>query len=646
MLLPAHQLQRLNQIPVDQPSAAERAAALQPTDPGNLDTLEAHTPVEGESHAQPEHYVTSLPPVKCKRRYDPRPDNDPGDPEALPQEWTFLEDLQLRIRQLETDHRPLPSLYQKDIPRNVQRLAMEAYISALDNLDAMEPKTYKAACEGPHADDWKAAMDDEFQSLRENETWELVNESTVTNLLSGKWVYRLKRGADGRITRYKARWVVRGFEQEYGIDYNETFASVVRQKTYRSLFALAAIHDWEIEQMDVKTAFLYGPVNETIFVQLPPGYQQPGKACKLRKALYGLKQAPRVWFQTLSKALAEFGFRRSQFDEAVFYKDNMILAVYVDDILIFGPQKTKIDEVKKQLNQKFKMTDLGPCEYFLGTKVTRDRAQKKIWLSQTAYLERTLQNLGLTNLTPQNIPMEPGETLEPAPADFEANAEDRQWYQSVIRSLMFAMIGTRPDLAYPISKLSRFMTNPTKEHRAAAIRVLKYVKKTLKLGLLFDGNLNQLIGYSDAGWARDRSYSKSIECYIFKLAGAAISWKSRKQSVISTSSCEAEYTAIFSASLEAVYLGGLLQEFGFPEGPVTIKTDNSGATSLAKDPKHHERTKHIRVRFHKIRELTEHGVTKVEWTPRTENPADLGTKALPRPELEKWRTEIGLVECH
>jgi hypothetical protein len=211
---------------------------------------------------------------------------------------------------------------------------------------------------------------------------------------------------------------------------------------------------------------------------------------------------------------------------------------------------------------------------------------------------------------------------------------------------MFAMIGTRPDLAYPISKLSRFMTNPTKEHRAAAMRVLKYVKKTLKLGLLFDGNLNQLIGYSDAEWARDRSDSKSIECYIFKLAGAAISWKSRKQSVISTSSCEAEYTAIFSASLEAVYLGGLLQEFGFPEGPVTIKTDNSGATSLAKDPKHHERTKHIRVRFHKIRELTEHGVTKVEWIPRTENPADLGTKALPRPELEKWRTEIGLVECH
>jgi len=145
--------------------------------------------------------------VKCKRRYDPRPDNDPGDPEALPQKWTFLEDLQLRIRQLETDHRPLPSLYQKDIPRNVQRLAMEAYISALDNLDAMEPKTYKAACEGPHADDWKAAMDDEFQPLRENETWELVNESTATNLISGKWVYRLKRGADGRITRYKARWV-------------------------------------------------------------------------------------------------------------------------------------------------------------------------------------------------------------------------------------------------------------------------------------------------------------------------------------------------------------------------------------------------------------------------------------------------------
>jgi len=301
--------------------------------------------------------------------------------------------------------------------------------------------------------------------------------------------------------------------------------------------------------------------------------------------------------------------------------------------------------VKGQLSRRFKMTDLGSCQFFLGIKVTRDRPHRLLWLSQTGYVKRIIESMGYPNLTPQTIPMEPGESLEPAPSDFAASQKDRKWYQSAIGHLMFAMVGTRADLAYSVSKLSRFMTNPTQQHCAAATRVLKYLHGTADFGLLFDGSQHELAGYSDAEWARDKSDSKSVECYVFKLAGGAISWKSRKQSVISTSSCESEYTAIFSASLEAVYLRGLLSELGLTKGPVTIYTDNSGSVALSKDPKHHERTKHIRVRFHKIRELVEHNITNIQWIPRAQNPADLGTKALPRPDFEKWRKDIGLVKC-
>jgi len=288
---------------------------------GEIPTLtEGETQVEGDSQSKQESTT--------KRKWEPFTTNPT--PEAISQEWCFVEE----TTNAAPDSTTPPH-------KAIRDSTIETYALALVGSDPTEPPTYKAACGGPDAARWKDAMDDEFRSLMENKTWDLVDETDASNLLSGKWTYRLKRGSEGQITRYKARRVVRGFEQEYGIDYNETFASVVRQKTYRSLFALAAIHDWEIEQMDIKTAFLYGPVEETIFVQLPPGYEAPGKVCRLNKALYGLKQAPRVWFLTLSKALSEIGFRKSEYDEAVFYMDDMTLAVYVDDILIFGPQRSR-----------------------------------------------------------------------------------------------------------------------------------------------------------------------------------------------------------------------------------------------------------------------------------------------------------------
>jgi len=248
-----------------------------------------------------------------------------------------------------------------------------------------------------------------------------------------------------------------------------------------------------------------------------------------------------------------------------FLKDNIILVVYVDDLLLFGPSKENINKVKQQLNQRFEMTDLGACEFFLGTKVIRDRSRKKLWLSQSSYLKRMLQRLNFQDAKKHHIPMDTGETLGPAPHDHIAAKDLRHEYQSILGSLMFAMVGTRVDLAYPVSKLSRFMTNPTRQHHQAAKRILRYMATTTTLALEFDGTKGvDLKAWTDAEWGKDKSDSISVECFIFTLAGGAVSWKSRKQSVVSISSTESEYLSLFTASLEATFLKGLLEEFGHP----------------------------------------------------------------------------------
>lgn len=641
-ILPPSQLDRLAQIPANEPSIPERQAAH--IEAGNQRIL-------NDQHCEP---LDEAYPDNIAAFYNLPEDllDDPNDraPELLPQHLNFLADIERQIQRLElllqNDTTELLPLYQKGRPRNLSQLDLDTYFTALEIHDSFEPKNYKTATTCANSEQWRLAMEDELNSLLKNSTWDLVDRSQATNVLSGKWVYKIKRASDGKIARYKARYVVRGFEQEYGIDYNETFASVVRQKTYRTLFAPAAINDWEIEQMDIKTAFHYGPVEETVFVELPEGFKQPGKVCKLKKALYGLKQAPRIWFKTLSKSLLELGFHQSKYDEAVFIRDGLILAVYVDDILLFGPSTSDIAQVKQQLRDKYDMTDLGACEFFLGTRIVRDRPRKKLWLSQSTYLRDSIRKLDLDpdGLASAYTPIDAAEELVPSPPDMLCNASEKRWYQQALGFLMFAMVGTRPDLAYSVSKLSRFMANPGRQHTSAVKRVLRYVNTTVNLALEFDGNSPMIQAWTDAEYGRDRFDSLSTECFLFKLAGGVINWKSRKQSVVATSSTESEYMALFSGSLEAVYLRGLLNELGSHTPTIPVTSDNRSAVELVNNPKFHERTKHIRIRFHKIRELQEDGTVKVTWTERTNNPADLGTKALPKDDFQKWRGELGMVE--
>ena len=242
-----------------------------------------------------------------------------------------------------------------------------ALLNSVD-LEPFEPKTFRQARHGGQWDLWKLAAKEEYGSLMENGTWKLVDRPKDRKVLRGKWVWKLKRGPNGEILRHKARWVIKGFfQQQEGTDYFETFASVVKPMSYKAIFAIAASLDWELEQMDVKTAFLYGNIDTAIYMEQPEGctnIDHPDKVCLLLKALYGLKQAPRVWYQTIKEFLETLGYYPLDSDFSVFVGHGTIVAVYVDDLLIAGPNKAVIQDLKAALSQRFKMTDLGACRYY------------------------------------------------------------------------------------------------------------------------------------------------------------------------------------------------------------------------------------------------------------------------------------------
>jgi hypothetical protein len=296
---------------------------------------------------------------------------------------------------------------------------------AMMAAEACEPKSLAEAKASIHWNRWLEAMKQELQSIETNKTWTLVPRPGNRHVLRGKWVYKLKRGPNGEILRYKAHWVVRGFEQKYGIDYNETFASVVKPMSYKALFAIAAALDLEIHQMDVKTAFLYGSVKEEIYVEQPPGLgNDPGKVCRLNKALYGLKQSPRIWYNTLAGFLGELGFKPLISDLGIFVKGSVYIAIYVDDLLIAGPDLEELKGLKAALSKRFEMTDLGECRYYLGMEIIRDRRNRTIRLSQRGYISKILDDFGFGEMKPVSTPMDTSK-IEPAPKDYVAAEKDR-----------------------------------------------------------------------------------------------------------------------------------------------------------------------------------------------------------------------------
>ncbi|KAF0639715.1 hypothetical protein FPSE5266_01344 [Fusarium pseudograminearum] len=519
---------------------------------------------------------------------------------------------------------------------------------AAKSIDLSEPRTHKEATKSASFNQWNKAMKDELQSLEENKTWILVDAPDNVNVLRGKWVYKLKRGGKGEILRHKARFVVRGFEQEEGIDYHETFASVVKPMSYKAIFAIAAALDLEVEQMDVKTAFLYGDIDEDIYISQPEGFHDgTERVCKLNKALYGLKQAPRIWYNTLSSYLAELGFKPLYSDIGVFIKGSTFIAVYVDDLLLVGPNKKEIKKIKSMLSDRFKMTDLGPCEYYLGMSVRRDRPNRAIYLSQYAYIQKLLEEFELWDCNPVSTPVAISK-FNPVDDRYRVTPELKTWFARAIGSLMYAMLGTRPDIAYGVSLCSRYLGNPTDEHQTAVKRIMRYLRGTIHFELRLQGPIQPPQGYTDADWGGDQDTRRSTGGYIFNLGSGAISWSSKRQPTVALSSCEAEYMAQTQATKEAIWLRQLFHELMAPSniklGATIIFGDNQGAIAMAKNPTQHAKSKHIGIQHHFVREQVTLGHVELKYISTKQQVADGLTKPLPKVDFLRFRSALGLID--
>nr|AAT58810.1 putative polyprotein [Oryza sativa Japonica Group] len=431
------------------------------------------------------------------------------------------------------------------------------------------PKSISEAYASPDADYWKEAVRSEMDSIIANGTWEVTERPYGCKPVGCKWVFKKKLRPDGTIEKYKARLVAKGYTQKEGEDFFDTYSPVARLTTIRVLLSLAASHGLLVHQMDVKTAFLNGELDEEIYMDQPDGFVvegQEGKVCKLLKSLYGLKQAPKQWHEKFDKTLTSAGFAVNEADKCVYYRhgggEGVILCLYVDDILIFGTNLEVINEVKSFLSQNFDMKDLGVADVILNIKLIR--GENGITLLQSHYVEKILNRFGYIDSKPSPTPYDHSLLLRKN----KRIARNQLEYSQIIGSLMYLASATRPDISFAVSKLSRFTSNPGDDHWRALERVMRYLKGTVELGLHYTGYPVVLEGYSDSNWISDVDEIKATSGYVFTLGGGAVSWRSCKQTILTRSTMEAELTALDTATVEAEWLRDLLMDLPVVEKPV------------------------------------------------------------------------------
>ena len=497
------------------------------------------------------------------------------------------------------------------------------------------PRNIKEALDDQN---WKSAVFEEMEALRKNDTWDVVELPREKKIVGCKWVFTVKSKADGTVERYKARLVAKGFTQTHGIDYQETFAPVAKINSIRVLLSLAINANWPLYQLDVKNAFLNGDLEEEVFMSLPPGFVDKygvGKVCKLKKSLYGLKQSPRAWFERFSKVVKKFGFLQSQADHTLFYRHSKegkvaILIVYVDDIILIGDDCGGLENSKKFLAKEFEIKDLGNLKYFLGMEFARSK--EGIVVSQKKYVLDLLKETGMMGCRPAETPMEPNLKLQPASVE---KVRDREKFQRLVGRLIY-LSHTRPDIAFPVSIVSQFMHSPGSEHFEAIHRILRYLKGTPGKGIFFKarGHL-QVEAYTDADWAGCITDRRSTSGYCTYVGGNLVTWRSKKQNVVARSSAEAEFRAVAQGICEVIWIRRILQELKVSEVlPMKLYCDNKAAISIAHNPVLHDRTKHVEVDKHFIKEKIEGGVVCMTYVPTRDQVADLLTKSLPKKQFD------------
>lgn len=523
-----------------------------------------------------------------------------------------------------------------------------SYLASADHIAlwavSEEPKTYEQAIESKDHKQWEQAMNEEYESLVKNRTWILVDPPGDQKVIDNRWVFKLKRNPDESIDRYKARLVVRGFTQEYGVDYHETFSPVVKFTSIRAILALAASKQMKLQQFDVKTAFLNGELEENVYMRQPVGYDDGSeRVCKLSKSLYGLKQASRCWNKKFGSFISKFNFVASESDPCVFVCNEknglMLLAIYVDDGLIAAENEKAISPVIELLRREFEVK-VFELKCFLGLEIEQ-RSDGSIHVNQQAYARRVINRFGMAECNAVSTPSDNTQNL----GDFKADEEISYPYREAVGSLMFLAIATRPDISFAVGNASRHMEKPAMAHVNAIKRILKYIKGTMDVGIWFENCNNlDLCGYSDADYAGDVETRRSTSGYVFMLGNGIISWGSERQKSVALSTTESEYMAAAHAVKELVWLHRLLSEILLTNlDRPTFFMDNQSAIRLVKNPEFHKRTKHIDIRYHFIREKYADGIFNLQYVATDEQVADVMTKALPKIKHQYFCKLMGLM---
>ena len=582
-------------------------------------------------------------------------------------------------------------------PRAALRQRKEIHYGSLAAVDAplvVEPKTYADVLRSPQRVEWEAAMQEELQSLREHDTWDVVPLSAAAAAgrkpIGCKWVFKLKLHSDGSVERFKARLVAKGFTQLEGLDFFETFAPTLGYAAFRVLICDAAVNDLEVDQLDVKTAFLNGVMDATVFMKLPPGIDaaavgggggEVGRGpacCRLKKALYGTKQASHLWHASIDSTLVRLGFRPCISEPCVYVKETRTgrrikVGLFVDDLIptYHTDDREEWNESKAALCATYEMKDLGEAVWVLAMKLTRDRAARSITLTQESYVEKMQHQFGLDDAKTYDTPEEQTKLSRADEATTEQQAEMQQRpYMELVGSLLYASISTRPDIAHAVAMLCRAMQNPGPAHWIAAKRVLRYLVGTKTKGLRFSpkgpeehsnsekstqhapmhapskpqANLPLAVveAFCDADWAGDVDDRRSTSGCIVLLHGCAVLWLSKKQATVALSTAEAEYMAMSHLLKEVKWLIQLLQEMGVSVArPVPIFSDNQAAISISSaSAVPASRTKHIDLRHHHVRECVRDGSIAIQWVAGSEQLADVFTKGISKQQYKKLTDRI------
>ncbi|WVZ64439.1 hypothetical protein U9M48_013949 [Paspalum notatum var. saurae] len=519
------------------------------------------------------------------------------------------------------------------------RLADPNYVLTTTSNDISPlPSSVRAALRDPN---WLAAMRLEYDALLANRTWRLFPKPRGARVITGKWVFKHKLNPDGSLERYKARWVVRGFNQRPGIDFGETFTPVVKPTTIRTVLTLASSKGWPANQLDVTNAFLHGNLDE----QQPTRFvdpQHPDDVCLLSRSLYGLRQAPRAWFTSFANFVLSIGFTQTRSDPSLFvYRDGHAMAyllLYVDDMVLMASSTDLLNFIIAKLKSAFAIKDMGSVRYFLGITVRRDN--DGFFLSQAQYADDLLERAGMSNCKPAATP---ADTKPKTSSHDGAPLQDSSSYRSLAGALQYLTI-TRPDIAYAVQQLCLHMHAPWGCHSTMLKRVLRYIKGTSNFGLkLHASPTTAITAYSDADWAGCPDTRRSTSGFCVFVGDSLVSWSSKRQPTVSRSSAEAEYRGVANAVAECTWLRQLLGELHCPVPKATVTyCDNVSSVYMSRNPVHHRRTKHIELDVHFVREKVALGELRVLHVPSSRQFADVLTKGLPTSLFNDFRDSLAV----